>query len=412
MKVAVVGGGAIGLATAFELTRAGAEVVVLERDACGDATSLGNGGWITPVLSNPIPAPGVLRKSLRWMLDPKSPLLVRPRLDPAFAAWCLRFARNCSASRYEHGARALLALNAKTLELFDRFADEGVEIEMHSNGMIMVSLSEAGLQEEWEVVKDLRRLGYPSPLELLDRDAVRALEPTLAASVVGGVYAADERHVRPETLTGGLAAWLRERKVQILEGTSVHRIGRDGSGWALDTGSDAPVRADRVVLAAGIWTKPLLRELGTRIPLQAAKGYSVTVGVNGASPRHAVMLQEAKIGCSPFAGGFRLAGTLELGGEKLGLNSRRIGAIREAAARYLDFPLGVTQLEWSGLRTLLPDGLPAIGRVPSADGVFVATGHAMLGITLAPATAAALTPLVLEDRLLPELEPFRADRSY
>lgn len=412
MKVAVIGGGAIGLATARKLKKGGADVVVLERDLCGGATSLGNGGWITPVLSNPIPGPGVLLNSAKWMLDSSSPLLVRPRLDPAFAAWCLRFARNCGAKKFEQGTLALLGINRRTLELFDDLAEDGVDIEMHATGMLVASLSEQELHHEFEMLDDLRGLGYPGPIELLESDAARELEPTLSGQVAGAVYAPAERHVRPESLSNGLAQWLREANVEIREDTSVERVSRDGSGWSIDTGSGGKLAVDRVVVAAGIHSKHILRELGTRIPLEAAKGYSVTFAANGNSPRHAIMLQEAKVGCSPFAGGFRLAGTLELSGDDLGLNTRRIGALRAAAGRYLDYPLGKTELEWSGLRTLLPDGLPVIGRVPSADGVFVATGHAMLGITLAPSTAEALAPLVLEDRLVPELEPFRVDRKY
>jgi D-amino-acid dehydrogenase len=206
--------------------------------------------------------------------------------------------------------------------------------------------------------------------------------------------------------------WLRGDGVEIHEGTAVERIQRSGGTWTIETKTRERIHADRVVVAAGVWTRRLLQQLGTRIPLEGAKGYSVTTTANGRLPRHSIMLHEAKVGVSPFANGFRLAGTLELAGESLTLNRRRIGAIVDAAGRYLDYKTGAVELEWAGLRPVLPDGLPVIGRVPTADGVFVATGHGMLGITLAPSTAESLAPLVLEDELRPELEPFRADRSF
>lgn len=411
MNVAIVGGGAIGLATAHALHRAGAEVVVLERDRCGGATSLGNAGWVTPMLSTPLPAPGVLLQGARWLLDPASPLLVRPRLDPAFARWLWRFARNCSTARYEAGARALLGLNADTLRLFDELQDAGVEFEEHERGVLTVALSEAEVAKEWKRMSELASLGYPAAFELLDGDDARRLEPALAARVAGGVFAPSERHVRPETLVAGLLARLRADGVDVREGVKVTGFLRHGLGWRVRSRGE-PLDVDRVVLAAGIWAKPLLAALGTRIPLEAAKGYSLTYRTEGGAPRHALMLQEAKVGVSPFADEVRFAGTLELGGEGLDLKPKRLGAIRRSAADYLAGFAGSAEAAWAGLRQFLPDGLPVIGRVPTADGVFAATGHGMLGITLAPATAAALTPLVLEDRLDPVLEPLRLDRDF
>jgi D-amino-acid dehydrogenase len=409
--VVVVGGGVIGLSCAFSLRQAGAEVTVLDRGVCGQATSLGNGGWITPSLSAPLAAPGVIRQALRWMLDPKSPLLVRPRLDRAFLAWLLRFARNTTPARYEAGARAVLALNEPTLRLFDAFRDAGVDFEMHESGLVFVALDDAHVAEEWELLSQLATLGYPGRLELLDSRAARVLEPALSGAVAGGVYAGEERHVQPQTLTAGLLRWLGEAGVEIRDGVSVEGMSATGDGWRLRT-STGPVDADRVVVAAGIWSRGLLEGLGARVPLEAAKGYSVTVPMRGGGPRHALMLQEAKVGVSPFDGSLRLSGTLEFAGEDLRLDPRRIAAIVEAAGRYLEGFSGNEGTPWAGLRQLLPDALPIIGRVPGAPGVFVATGHGMLGITLAPATADALTPLVLEDRMVAALEPLAVDRRY
>lgn len=411
MRVGIVGGGVIGLMCAHALRRAGAEVVVLERGRCGQAASLGNAGWITPVLSTPLPGPGVLLQGARWMLDPKSPLLVRPRLDPAFVAWCWRFARNCAAGRFEAGSRALLGLNRDTLRLFDELRESGVEFEQHEDGVLAVALEEPQLEKEWKRVQQLTTLGYPSRLERLDAAEARRLEPALSRRVAGAVYAADERHVRPETLTAGLVRWLARAGVGVREGAAVSHVRPHGRGWRLESAGE-PLDVDRVVVAAGIWSKTLLAQLGTKLPLEAVKGYSLTFLAERGAPRHALMLQEAKVGVSPFANGLRFAGTLELAGESLSLRPRRLDAIRKTAFDYLESFTGSSEVAWAGLRQFLPDGLPVIGRVPTADGVFVATGHGMLGITLAPATAAALTPLVLEDRLDPVLEPLRPDRRF
>lgn len=411
MRVAVVGGGVVGLACALRLRRAGADVVVLERGRCGDAASRGNAGWVTPILSTPLPGPGVLAQGARWMLSPSSPLLVRPRLEPAFLRWCGAFARNCTHGRYLAGARALLALNRDTLELFDELHASGVSFESRSDGMLSVGLDDGYVEKEWQRVQELVALGYAGAVERMDGGDARALEPALGTRVAGAVFAPNERHVRPETLNAGLVRALVNEGVDVREGTPVTAIERTGGGWRLVTPA-APLSGDRVVVAAGIWSRRLLEQLGCALPLEAAKGYSLTLRADGGAPRHALMLQEAKVGVSPYAAEIRFAGTLELAGLDQTLRPRRLQAIRDAIARYLPGFRGSAEVAWAGLRQFLPDGLPVIGRVPGAEGVYVATGHGMLGVTLAPATAAYLTPLVREERLDPVLEPLRPDRRY
>jgi D-amino-acid dehydrogenase len=410
VRVAVVGGGVIGLACAWYLQRGGADVVVLERDRVGQAASRGNAGWITPGLSNPIPAPGVVAQALRWAVQPDSPLLVRPRLDPAFLAWCWRFWRVSGRTPYLEGMRALLALNARTLELFDELQADGVDFEMHADGLLFLFLSDAALAEELEVLRELAREGYAGEATALSREEVKALEPAVGDRVSGGIHAPRERHVRPETLTAGLAAALRRGGADIRESTEVTGIERRGSAWRVRTADDE-FDADRVVVAGGAWTGKVLAALGVRIAQEPAKGYSVTAMGEGTKPKLPLYFGEAKVGCSPFDGGVRLAGTLELAGVNLTIDRRRLGAVASSAATYLaDWRPVRPDLEWTGLRPLPADSLPLIGRAPGHEGLFVATGHGMLGITLAPATGAALAPLVLEDRLVAELEPLRLDR--
>ena len=412
MRVAVVGGGAIGLACAWYLSQGGAEVVVVERDLVGEAASLGNGGLITPGLSNPLPAPGVMGQALRWMLSPDSPFLLRFRLDPAFAAWCWRFWRSCSQEQYLIGMRALLALGAHTVELFDGLAADGVEFEMHDEGLLFLFRTQRGLEKEAAVLAELQREGYRGAVQALTSSEARTLDPAVGDSVIGALHAPAERHVRPETLTRGLAAALRARGAEVREGARVESLVRDaGAGWRLRCGGRDDIAADRVVVACGPWTGGLLAPLGVQVRQEPAKGYSVTATGEGVPPRHPLYLSEAKVVCTPFAGGVRLAGTVELAGFDLTINRCRLAAVAGAATDYLrDWRPTSPELEWAGLRPLSADGLPLIGRAPGQEGLFVATGHGKLGITLAPATGAALAPLVLDDRLDPELVPLRLDR--
>ena len=406
----MVGGGVVGLCVAHSLARRGAQVTVVERDRCGAATSAGNAGWVTPGLSAPVPAPGVVRQALRWMLDRESPFLVRARLDPAFLGWLVGFWRASGAARHRAGLRATLDLARPTTDLYDQLRADGVEFEMHTDGLLYLVRSERALDAWRSMYDELAALGFDGQVEALDREAVHALEPGAGPDVAAGLLAKVERHVRPESLSEGLRQSLLARGVRIEEGQGVTRLTRTAYGWRVETAGGA-IYGDRVVIAAGVWSRELLAPLGLRIPLEAAKGYSITAPANGERPRHPLYLTEAKIGVSPFDGAIRLAGTLELAGLNLDLDRGRIDAIVKHASEYLGgFRPNGGSVEWAGLRPMTADGLPVIGAVPGQPDLFTATGHHMLGVTLAPATGEALAPLVLEDRLVDELSPLGPER--
>lgn len=408
--VIVVGGGAIGLCTAEALQRRGAHVLVLEAGGIGQQASAGNAGWITPGLSSPVPAPGTVPQALRWMLDPASPLLIRPTLRPRFLRWSYDFWRSTTPARYSAGMAALVALGSRAIPAYEALRDAGVEFEMHADGLLFVAHTEEELDAERTALRDQQALGYAGRVEPLDAAATLALEPALAPGLAGGIFALDERHVRPETVTAGVTAHLRAHGATVRERARVDRLARNGAGWSLDVGAER-LRAERVVIALGAQTETLLAPFGVRLPLEGAKGYSFTDPAPAVRPRRALYLLEAKVGVSPFDGGLRFAGTLELGSRTAAVDPRRLRALDVAGSRYLkDWRANPARAGWAGQRPLLPDGLPAIGPVPGHDGLFVATGHSMLGLTLAPATGEVLAPAVLDGRPALDLAPFSVAR--
>jgi D-amino-acid dehydrogenase len=356
----------------------------------------------------------MVREGLRQLVTGGEAFVLRPRLDPSFVRWLWSFRRSCSDERFDEGVRALLALNKRTLELFDAYRDAGVEFEMHRAGLVLAARTNEGLAFYRTIFDRLRQLGNDGTIEDLDREALAALEPALdATQLAGGMHATVDRFVRPEQLTAGLAASLRADGVEVREGCELTGLARDNGRVVVDTTGGSET-ADRVVVSTGLSTTEVLRRNGVRVPLEGARGYSVTVAGRGTPPRHALYLGEAKLGLSPFDGGVRIAGVFELGARQA-VAPRDAGERLLAAARpYLagwqaeaDGPVEA----WAGLRPATPDGLPLIGALPGLEGVYLATGHGMLGVTLAPATAALLAPLVLEGRSAPELAPFDPARK-
>ncbi|MCY3598784.1 MAG: FAD-dependent oxidoreductase [Gemmatimonadetes bacterium] len=416
MRVAVIGGGVIGLCVAHYLERRGAEVVLVERDEVGGGCSKGNGGWVCPSISRPLPAPGLTLTSLRWMLRSDSPLYIKPSAMPRLMGWLWAFRRHCNAESYRAGVAALAALNAATNRLYRGLAQEGMEFERAESGTILSYDDEGELRQTAAL---LARLGEErvGPVDVLDREALAEAEPDLRGGLIG-LRMRGDTHVRPESLCSELAAGLEARGVEIRTGERV--VGFTGKGDRVQTaitwvpGSDpaalgepARIGADAFVLAVGAETANLVAPLGENLPVEAGKGYSITVRdarVRLSQPLH---VTPARIGFTPFRGAVRTIGTMEFSGVNLRLDRRRIAILERAARRYLPGALeGTERVDWVGMRPVTPDGLPAIGRLPGLPNVYVATGHQMLGVTLAPSTGHALAQLMLDGGSDIDLAPF------
>jgi D-amino-acid dehydrogenase len=396
MKIAVVGGGVVGLSCAFALRRAGAEVTLYERGRVGQGCSRGNTGWICPGLSAPLPAPGVMGGALRGLLHRDSPLQISPLLGPSFLRWSWGFWRASSRERYRSGLEATVALTKSAFGDYDELREAGVEFEMHYTGMLVAALTKPGLDEYAAMLIEAEEAGYEGPVRVISGDEARALDPALSDAVIGGVHAPSERYVRPESVSNGLTSWLRANGARVEEDTGVDEL--------------AEIEADAVVVAAGAWSGDLLGE--SRFPMEAAKGYSITAKSSGTLPKHALYLSEGKVGTSTFDGDLlRIAGIFDLTGIDETPKRKRIDAIVRSSAVFLrDWEPEEIELEWAGLRPYPSDGLPVIGPVPEREGLYVATGHGRMGITLGPITGKLMAQVILEGASPRELEPFRIER--
>ena len=398
MRVGVVGGGVIGLSTAHYLKKLGAAPVIVESGTLGGGCSLGNAGWVCPSISSPLPAPGLTLKSLSWMLRPDSPLYIRPAALLKLAPWLMRFRSYCNHADQKRGIAALAALNKFTMDRYDELAGDGVKFESSESGVLMAfhdSDKAAAAQKE---VKLVAAAGAASCSEL-DEAELYEREPMLRPGFRFGLFVGAERHVRPESLTAGLGAALREGGAEIHEGALATGFRSEGRRVTAIATSRGDLEVDAVVLAAGAHTGTLTRMAGWPIPLTAGKGYSVTIDQPGNQLRQPLYLGGAKIGLTPFEGALRFSGTMELSGINRRMDTARIRSLRRVVSRDVDIPEAREGgRAWVGMRPMVPDSLPVMGKLPTRDNVYVNTGHQMLGVTLAASSGWALAGLIVEGR--------------
>ena len=405
-RTAIIGAGVIGLALAYELRSRGDEVILVDRRRPGAGSSAGNAGWIVPSMAAPVPAPGLPWTAFKWMANPESPLYIKPRLDPGFLRWLWSFLRACREDDYRAGRAALLSLAGEALSGFDHLRVSGVEFEMSSAGLLVLGFSDEALDHHLEDTEELARIGY-APARRLSAAEVQEMEPALSADVAGGVLITDDRHVRPESLVAGLAAALIRAGVEMLDNTEIAGFTREGRRIIALHAPGERLEADRFVLTAGAWSGELARRAGFSLPIEAGKGYSITIEQPSLTLNRPLDLIEARAAVTPFEDALRFAGTMEISGVNLRYVQRRAEAIWRNVHRYLCEPVtGSRMRAWVGMRPMTPDGLPVIGRIPGSDNLYVATGHQMLGVTLAPPTATALADLIYGEAVSTSLAPF------
>lgn len=408
-SVVVIGSGPVGLSVAFELATRGVHVAVLEASSVGSGAARRNAGWVVPIMAAPVPSPGVVGQALRWMFKPSSPLRVAPDLDPGHVAFMFGMLRASSPRRFQQGLAAISALAGGTLAMFDGYSARGVDFELHREGVLLAFTSHEEYEAHIGEYADAASAAGLAAPGLLSATGVRELEPGLSEAVIAGILCPDQMHLNPDSYIEALRRALLALGVPVIESRPVLGVDATAGGVRLSTDAGT-ISADQVVVAAGVGSASIASSVGERIPLRFGKGYGYDLATPAVPVRRAVYLTEARVAVTPLDRGMRLSGTMEFGGDPGRVDGRRAAGIIASSQRYLGRDLTSKPLPWAGLRPMTPDGLPIIGRIARAPEVIMATGHAMLGVTLAPRTGRLVADIVEGKPLATELAPFSVER--
>jgi len=436
-RIGIIGGGIIGLCSAYYLQKAGYQVTVFEQNALAEGCSMGNAGMIVPSHIIPLAQPGMIAKGLRWMLSPTSPFYVKPRLNADLMRWGWLFYRHSTPQHVERAIPALRDLSLLSKKLYQELAQPGVarpgvarpgvaangdadgqplDFGWHERGLLMLYKTPAAEHDMAEEADVANRAGVEA--RILTGQQVQDLEPDARVTVRGGILYPGDAHLDPGRLVHALITYLRRRGVEIHDQTTVTGLVRERGRVTMVQTNTGDFPVDELVVAGGAWSSSLARKLALRLPLQGGKGYSFmlagesTPGVTDNIRVPAIML-EARATATPIGNDLRFAGTLEVAGTDLSVNMNRVrGIVQSINQYYPDIRVDMPRVEavWSGLRPCSPDGLPYIGRVPQAENVIVATGHGMMGLSLGPATGKLVADAIAGNIPVLDMDSFSPGR--
>jgi len=412
-NVVVIGGGIIGLSTAYYLQKEGHQVVVIDKSDFKSGASYVNAGYITPSHFISLAAPGMITKGIKWMFNSSSPFYVKPRLDLDFLKWTLAFKRSATVAKVEKAIPVIKDINIFSRDLYEEIKlTNDFNFHYERKGLLMCYQSDKVGEEEWKIGQ--RGIEEGLGVQNLSKKEVDQLEPTANLNVKGAIYFDSDAHMTPTDFMPQMVAFLESKGVTIYSKEEVKDIETNNKSITKIITDKREIEADEVVLAAGSWSPLLTKKLGIAIPVQAGKGYRINVNRNTGITIPAILC-EAKVAVTPMDGFTRFAGTMEVGGINHDINPVRVNAIANAAKSFYN-NLEISSEEKAGvecgLRPCSPDGLPYIGKSSKCANLTIATGHAMMGWSLGPATGKLVSELISGKKTTLDLNPFHPDRKF
>ncbi|MCH8287372.1 FAD-dependent oxidoreductase [candidate division KSB1 bacterium] len=412
--ILVIGGGVIGVCSAYFLAGKGKEVTIVDKGEICSGASYGNLGLIVPSHTVPLANPAALSQGLRWLQNPDSPFYIKPRLDPDLLSWLWKFYRASKNPRQvQDGTKILNELARRSLQLYrDLSSVDGLEFGFGQKGLLMVCRDAEHLKKLSDESREMEQ--NDAEAQILNPGEMQDLIPEVRLDAAGGVFYPHDAHLTPHRFVRGIAKHIERNGVRIHNATEV--VGFEVSGTRITKvrTSNGDYEPEEVVLAGGAWTPSIMRDLQLKLPVQPAKGYSISIKRPEKFSPIPLYFSEAKVIVTPMGENLRFGGTLEFAGLDLSVNKRRVRAIIKAVGQYMPEPRFLGELEssevWCGLRPCTPDGLPFIGRSKKFENLTVAAGHGMIGMSLGPVTGELVAQLLAGEPVPYDMNLLGVDR--
>lgn len=414
MKAIVIGGGIIGLSSALYLRKSGWDVTVVDMGDFTDNCSYGNAGYICPSHFIPLATPGIVKKGLKWMWNSKSPFYVQPRLDLNLISWGLKFMRSATQQNVDQAAvplRDIALLSQQEYEAWTQLP--GFDFAYERKGLLEIFQTQEGADHAQHTMERAHQLGLTDTV-VLSKAELDKLEPQTKINALGALFFKCDAHCYPNKLMSDLIAYLQSSGVQLLSDHEVRGFETGAGKINKVITSKGSLAADEIVMATGSWGRKTAKLLGLSIPLMPGRGYSLTLEDSPYQVNYPSVLVEGRVALTPMNGNkIRFGGTMEITSHKTPPRMSRVQGILDAVKRYypeFDVPLPAKEKIWYGYRPCSADGLPYIGRVKKYRNLTVATGHAMLGLSLGAGTGKLVNEIVNHSAASMDIKPFAVER--
>lgn len=413
-NIVIIGGGIVGLCSAYYLEKEGHQVTVFDKSDISNGASFVNAGILTPSHIIPLASPGMIAKGIKWMFHASSPFYIKPRFDLDFLRWAWYFHRSSTKENVEKAIPAIKEVNLLSRDLFEDIKASGDlgDFQLERKGLLMLYKTDAAGEEEMEVAQKAKQLELE--VQLLDKQQLDTIEPNVEIAAKGAIHYQCDGHATPTEFMPKMVKYLIHNGVSIKTNEEVLDINVSSQKINEIVTSKGAYKTDEVVLAAGSWSGLLSKKLNIKLPIQAGKGYAINVQRPTGVSIPAILL-EAKVAVTPMQGFTRFAGTMEFSGINTIIQKERVETIAKAAKSfYPDIEVNFEEKEnaQTGMRPVSPDGLPYIGRCSTIDNLTFATGHAMMGWSLGPATGKLVSEVIDGKKTSMDITPFAPRRTF
>ena len=410
-KVVVLGGGIVGLSTAYYLIQEGHEVTIIDKGRLDSGASHVNAGYLTPSHIVPMAAPGMISKGMNWMFNAKSPFYIKPRFDLDLIRWGLKFIKSCTNEHVQSSMKSILDINLLSKKLYlEMLKSESFDFHLETKGLLMAYKTSHAEKEESEISKWAKDLGIK--VEQFSKEQVLKIQPDIPMDIAGAFWYKSDAHSTPELFINNLKDYLIKKGVGFKLESTVKYFQKNNKQIQKVVTDKGIFEADEFVLSTGAWSQQILKDLCIKLLIQPGKGYRINVYKSTGITLPAILL-ESKVAVTPMDGFTRFGGTMEISGINHRTNIKRVHAIADSVTKYyptLEIPKTSINDVQSGLRPLSPDGLPFIGRHSKIKNMVLATGHSMMGWSLGPATGQLVTEVISGRKTSMDLKPFLPER--